>query len=234
MNTVTRPPKTVTVTACRRPAYTRRTLDALKRCLGIGEYVVTIIVDPGCDETRSVAAEYAVEGWSAVFLAEKLGCNGAIRAALDIGFSQNDYHIHLEDDTPPARDCLLWFEWARQFGGDDRVFSVTAYNKANGSRDGAAACRWFTPWGWATWADRWSEMRASWPAGGGVSWDVTQNAQTRGGRYEIRPMLSRTQNIGRDMGAHNTPEVWEREQYNEHWAGDDSSTSQWSLTWIEQ
>jgi hypothetical protein len=205
----------------------------LKRCLGVGEYAVTIIVDAGCSETLSVAAEYAGGGWRVGFSGEKLGCNGAILAALDMGFSQNEYHIHLEDDTPPAKDCLLWFEWARQFGNDSRVFSVSAYNTANGPRDAAIARRWFTPWGWATWADRWSEMRASWPADRGLTWDVIQNTHTRGGRYEISPVLARTQNIGRDMGAQNTPEIWEREQYNEHWAGDDSSTSQWSLKWIE-
>jgi hypothetical protein len=225
--------KTVTVTACRRPAYTRRTLEALRRCHGVGEYSVSIIVDAGCDETLAVASEYASIGWNVGYPSENLGCNGAILAALDIGFSQNDYHIHLEDDTPPARDCLLWFEWGRQFGSDDRVFSVTAYNTANGLRDGADTRRWFTPCGWATWIDRWSEIRASWPAGREVTWDVIQNTQTRGDRYEIRPTLSRTQNIGRDMGAQNTPEIWEREQYNEHWAGDDSSTSEWSLTWID-
>jgi hypothetical protein len=228
------PLKTVTVTACRRPAYTRKTLEALSRCHGIGDYAVTVVVDIGCDETLGIAAEYTSLGWRVWVPDEKLGCNRAILSALDIGFSANDYHIHLEDDTPPARDCLSWFEWCRQFSGDGRVFSVTAYNTANGARDGAGTHRWFTPWGWATWADRWSEMRASWPVGGVVSWDVIQNTQTRGDRYEIRPTLSRTQNIGRDMGAHNTPEIWEREQYNEHWAGDDSSTSQWSLKWIEQ
>lgn len=222
--------KTVTVTTCNRPAYARRTLESLRRCHGVAEYAVTVVVDLGCEETAAIASEYASVGWTIVFPSEKLGCNGAIRAAVDIGFSANDYHIHLEDDTLPSRDCLSWFEWCRQFGNNDRVFSVTAYNTANGLRDGAAVRKWFTPWGWATWADRWAEMRAAWPAGGDVTWDVIQNTQTRRDRYEIHPALSRTQNIGRDNGAHNTPEIWEREQYNEHWAGDDSSTSQWSLT----
>jgi hypothetical protein len=226
--------KTVTVTACRRPAYTRRTLESLKRCHGVEEYTVTVIVDLGCDETLAVASEYAGEGWNVGFPAAKLGCNGAILAALDIGFSQNDYHIHLEDDTPPAKDCLLWFEWARRFGNNDRVFSVAAYNTANGLRDAAEVRKWFTPWGWATWADRWAEMRAAWPTGREVTWDVIQNMQARGDRYEIFPTLARTQNIGRDMGEHNTPEIWEREQYNELWAGDDSSTSRWTLAWAEQ
>jgi hypothetical protein len=187
----------------------------------------------GCDETLRIAAEYTRLGWRVWVPDEVMGCNGAILAALDIGFLENDYHIHLEDDTPPSMDCLSWFEWCRQFGNDDRIFSIAAYNRADGLRDGAQARKWFTPWGWATWADRWAEMRKSWPVAAEVTWDTVQNNLTRRDRYEIFPTLARTQNIGRDMGAQNTPEIWEREQYNEHWAGDDASTSQWSLAWIE-
>lgn len=223
--------KTVTVTAFRRPAYTRRTLESLSRCHGIQDYKVSILVDHGCDETLGVAKEFMSLGWRVAVPDGRLGCNAAVRAAMAIGFAENDYHINLEDDTPPAKDCLRWFEWARQFGGESRVFSVLAYCRQKGPPEAAVAEKWFCAWGWATWADRWQEMQKHWPDAHGVSWDVAMNHQARGDRYLIRPELSRTQNIGRDMGTHNTPEVWEAEQYNQHWAGEDANTSEWRLEW---
>ena len=215
--------KTMTLTVCRRPIYTRRTIEALLQCDGISDYAVGIVVDPQCDETLRVVHELtAGTGWSLYKATERLGCNRAILTALHIGFVhwKSDYHVHLEDDTVPAPDCLRWFEWARKYGANPEVFNVAAYSRdSDGAADEARARRWFTPWGWATWRDRFDECASRWAGPNDWSWDISVNHVFRGDRCEIYPALARTTNIGADLGEHATPELWNLEQRNDRWAG---------------
>ena len=127
--------------------------------------------------------------------------------------------IVLDDDIVPAADCLRYFEWAGEKYRDDReVFTVSAYARETpppARYHSVRRLRWFTPWGWATWRDRWEEMRAHWGFGEPFSWDVIVN-RTRGERFEIQPFLSRVQNIGAEGGVHVPDPQWHREhQYNE-------------------
>jgi len=204
----------------------------LAACDGIGEYLVGIFVDHRCDETLRVAREIAVSaGWQMKVSAAPLGCNKAIGESLLWGFADMGslYHIHLEDDTVPAPDCLRWFEWAKQFGINPNVFTVSAYSRdTDGAAYQARARQWFTPWGWATWGDRWAEIEPRWPDRW-PSWDTVMNWQVRGDRRELHPHLARVQNIGCFGGAHTPPTVWAMNHYNRNYAGPDAAVSQWSL-----
>ena len=221
--------KTLTLTVCRRPDYTTQTMRAIKLCDGIEEYAVSVYLDPQCLETERIAREESLPGWEFVKAERPTGCNRAIYESLCIGFSRGDYHIHLEDDTVPSPDCLRWFEWASRFRNDASVFSVSAWNRCGGESSLAGRRQWFTPWGWATWRDRWDEMRERWSPHGAESWDVAVNTVFRGGRVELFPALSRVQNIGEHGGAHATPQVWRDAQRVDSWAGRDELTKEWSL-----
>lgn len=221
--------KTLTVMAWRRPEYTAATLMALKRCVGIEDYRVWIMVDHGHIETLDAACEQALPAWEVVYAESRLGCNGNTFRSLSTGFAESEYHIHLEDDCMPAADCLLWFEWAKRFGDDPTVFSVSAYSRLSGPLDAAQARPWFTPWGWATWKDRWGEMVAKWPGDTPFHpWGVATNHHVRPWRSEVYPVVARVQNIGRDDGVNNNPAQWASEQYNASWAGD-SVTREWRM-----
>ena len=128
-----------------------------------------------------------------------LGCTRNTYESLDHGFRHADFVIHFEDDDAPGRDCLRYFEWARnRFEADKDVFSVSAYTKSRVGPEHyytARRVRWFTPWGWGTWRDRWVEMRENWAFGAPHSWDVGAN-RLRGNRCQIQPDLARAQNIG--------------------------------------
>lgn len=199
----------ITVSAYNRPRYLERTLAALSRCDGIGASQVTVLIDPSecAAESAALAQKF---GFRHGTYTERQGCNGAIFHALVIGFgSGDDFHLHLEDDTVPTRDALRWFAWARdEYRGNPAVFNVSGYQRISNGRLGECGLRrWFTPWGWGLWRDRWLGIARFW-GHADVSWDVVVNHALRAGRYEVFPTVSRIQNIGAELGTHVPSAEW--------------------------
>lgn len=217
--------KIITMTLYRRPKYARRVLEALAECDGVGEHLVLLHVEPGHPEVLHLAREAPLPRCLVVENETRFGCTGNTWSALEHGFLYADYVIHFEDDTVPSRDCLRYFEWAKdRFRDEPQVFTVSSYSRATpdpAHYHAAVRTPWFTPWGWATWSDRWRQMRSHWSRDP-ESWGLSLN-RLRGDRCEIQPCLARTQNIGAEMGAHVPSPEWHRENhYNEFGA--------WSVT----
>lgn len=128
----------ITVSAYNRPEYLHQTLAALRSCDGIAGCRVAVLIDPSEESVHSaaLAARYGFESFQ---YTHRVGCNNAIRFALLHGFNQmgSEYHVHLEDDTVPTRDCLRWFAWARDKWRDEpRVMNVSGYQRiSNGCLD---------------------------------------------------------------------------------------------------
>ncbi len=210
------PEKVVTLTLYRRADYTQRVLNALAACDGIGDYHVIMHLEPGHPDVLRVAQAATFARKTIVENEDRLGCAVNTLCALDHGFQHADFVIHLEDDTVPARDCLRYFEWAgRTYRDDPQVFSISAYSRGQPPAeqwDEVERTPWFTPWGWATWRDRWREVAPQWRARG---WGTLMN-ELRGQRIEIRPLLARCQNIGAERGEHcPNPEFHRQEHFNE-------------------
>lgn len=201
----------VTVSAYNRPAYLAETLASLRSCDGIEHTRVVVLCD-WCDDTMACAALASRYGFEYRLFPERVGCNQAIYRSLSHGFDAmgSEFHVHLEDDTVPTRDCLRWFAWARDAYADEpAVMNVSAYQRvSDGQRNAAGLRRWFTPWGWGLWRDRWEKMKAGWSPDDSISWDVVVNHVLRAGRYEVFPTVSRTQNIGAEKGTHVPSAEW--------------------------
>lgn len=200
----------ITVSGYNRPEYLSQTLAALARCVGIGSCRVVVILDPS-EETEKQTHIAKSFGFDVGVLSAHTGCNGTILAAMQYGFGemQSEFHLHFEDDTVPARDALLWFSWARdRYRHDPHVLTVSGYQqRSNGHLDQCGRRRWFTPWGWGTWADRWREIAPQWSRGS-LSWDIRLNDTIRGTRWEAFPTVSRIQNIGAEKGTHVANAAW--------------------------
>lgn len=216
----------ITVSAYNRPEYLDRTLAALRRCDKINECRVMVLLDP-CDEADEQAKIAAGHGFAVGIYGERMGCNRAIGAAFVYGFEElgGDYHVHFEDDTVPCRDALRWFAWAgRTFRDDPRVMNVSGYQRrSNGRNDECGIRRWFTPWGWATWRDRWNELASGWETAGVHSWDVVVNHVLRRERFEAFPTVSRIQNIGGEKGTHVPNAEWHAANHHVPITADDLS-----------
>lgn len=217
----------VVVTLCSRPAYTRQVLDALARCEDIELFPVGLLCEPVNQEVIDLAGAFTklphVHAFAMVG-SVRVGCNVNTYSALAYGFDHHSRVIALEDDTVPGRDFLRYMDWGLSaYERDQTVFSVCGYQRTPpeelGYRNAVVRERWFTPWGWATWRDRWDTIRESWPADDKqISWDTVIDKLTRRDRFEVRPMLARIQNIGAEGGAHVPSAEWHAAHHlNRHW-----------------
>ena len=224
----------ITVSGYNRPDYLGQTLAALSRCDGIKHCRVVVLLDP-CEETQDQVVIAAKYGFEPVTYSARVGCNTAILSALRYGFHEmrSDFHVHLEDDTVPTRDCLRWFQWAANaYRRDASVMNVSGYQRiSNGRLDECGTRRWFTPWGWGTWLDRWLGLEAGWARGDANSWDVIVNHFLRASRYEAFPTVSRIQNIGAERGTHVPNAEWHTENHRVPVTADDLDDGERVTEW---
>lgn len=222
--------KTLTISLYNRPKYTSILLENLNQCFGIEDYHITICCDPGSKEVEKLAKNFRPSQTDVIVNNRRMGCNTNIYQSLAIGFSKNDYHIHFEDDTIPGKDCLKFFEWAKEkYSSNVDIFTICGYVTSdnptehhypkNSNIDKVDKRSWFTPWGWATWKDRFEEMEKVWDfQGRNGSWDATINHIARKNRFEIFPTVARIQNIGAEMGTHVPNAEWHKvNHYNDYW-----------------
>lgn len=200
----------------KRPKYTASVIESLKRSPGIGDYWLFIGMDGGGDDKVLQQAK-AIDFCKTTILLhnQHVGCNNNTRFVLSDAFTYFDYVVHLEDDTVLAPDALHYFEWAQQFGNDERIFTVSGWRHPDGwlpekggtMPDGeeskVSLGFFYTCWGWATWRNRWYEMLRGWTQSDDhtLSW-CRAVSTVRGERWEMQPRISRVTNIGAEMGNH--------------------------------
>ena len=222
----------IAMTAHRRPEYTHQVLQSLSQCSeDIGSIPVFIYIDHGCDEVSALCHRWrstCLLNVSVFESPDRLGCNENTWRAMDGAFNVSDSVIMLEDDTVLAKDAIRFFLFClAEFKECDDVFSVSGYNRADTLKLDAikqlGKRKWFTPWGWATWKDRYADIvraRHQRPAPPGLSWDIFVTDNARRGRQEVFPVVSRVQNIGAENGAHVPGPEWHRQnQHTPAWAG---------------
>lgn len=219
------PSRVVSVVAYNRPDYFRRTLSHLARCTGIQDYTVMFFIEPVDSEVIALARNFTAAHRSVVHVNPvQFGFPHNIRQAVEVGFTQGDFVILLEDDILLSEDALKYFEWAQiAYARDPDVFTVTAYGDIGHNPDGEdlpASDRYavarrshFTPWAWGTWIDRFGGIAHVY-----TGWDAQMNfefqhankgpnyqkygAGLRGSRFEAFPLVSRANNIGMEGGIH--------------------------------
>jgi hypothetical protein len=213
----------LTMTAWRRPQYTRRVLESIIEAEKPGPIRLIACIEPGNEgvpaQFRNIPFDYELR-----INDHRLGGPRNTYQALSAGFELDDHVIHLEDDTVIASDALLYFDWAiRHYRYDKDVWTVTGYNRrvhpaAPHERHTVKRRRFFTAYGIGLWIDRWEEAHTKWPSGE-HGWDRYMNRVARGNRSEIFPLLSRIQNIGALDGYNVSPSFHKRHHHTPEWAG---------------
>ncbi len=240
--------KIITLSLFNRPQYTVKVLTALAACKGVDQYTIVPVIDQMRNSNnQQVMREILIEFFkntplkidSPRFHQEPVGCNNNIYTCLNTGFLFTDFVIHLEDDILLAPDALEYFEWANTTYRDNKsVFTVDVYNNEALTVDEVkthshTVCRAqsFKPWGWATWIDRWENIKEHWQFGfeprtidgvkfEGGGWDVAMKKALRKDRLRIYPKLARSYNIGAQQGAHTPSEEFHWAKHKvEWWAG---------------
>tara|TARA_A100001518_G_C1222380_1_gene67498 strand:+ start:1075 stop:1980 length:906 start_codon:yes stop_codon:yes gene_type:complete len=192
--------KIITSTHYNRPTCTKLMLDHLAKCEGIEDYRVICCVEPVNNIIPDLIESHPLNT-ELVINERLLGLWENKKKALSLGFNESDYVIHVEDDILLSQDGLRFFEFCKQLKYDERLFSVCGFNRGNQPRpeewltDDAKRKvdmrQWYTPWGFATWFDRWKTFCSNWSGQ-----DTSLNDTFRGERFEAYPILSRVQNIG--------------------------------------
>src|SRR5437870_3482062 len=98
--------KVITMVLYNRPDYTKAVLDALRRCDGIGEYLILPHIEPGNEAVQALAKGIDFARVQITVNRQRLGIGRNTYLAWEHGFRKAEFIIHVEDDTLPARDCL--------------------------------------------------------------------------------------------------------------------------------
>lgn len=242
------PSKVIAITLYRRPEQTRELLSALHRCWGIEDYRVIISCDyndehrDACDEVKRMAHNFLK------FHAEERGGTGDLsihdpRLGVDLNklfilpkaFEHSEYAIFLEDDTPPARDALRFFEACdSMFRGDESVISISGYNRYLEEEEHRRVLAeepylldrggQFTPWGWATWKDRYENIvgmdgqkykdATGDQANGLFDHNMCRWMREHGNCWTIYPVMPRTNHSAWENAEHTPNEsFWRENEY---------------------
>lgn len=217
--------KVIVMPAYRRPDYTKQVLEGIRRCYGSEDYFVFIFVDPSPMRDQVIDAIESVDGLDKKYFINerKLGTGDNVYQCLKYGFTLSNFVILFEDDIVPAKDCLKFLEWGRDnFKNDPNIFNITTYNRIYVSKTEYYSYEkypWFTCWGWGTWKDRWeNDLKDNW-----ISQKIDGNWTDqvniiRGNRVQVRPLLSRSQNIGFKNSVHELDrDIYNNYQFTPYW-----------------
>lgn len=159
----------ILVTCYRRPELTDRLLKNLL-CFQPKELYVFCDGAKGHDDKKSVETTKNIilnyqrkKNFKILFEEKNLGCGCAIKKALDWLFSENVNGIVLEDDVIPTNEFFLFMdENLIRYADDSSIASVNGFCpwpdffRPNVS---AVKSKYFSMWGWGTWARVWKNYK---------------------------------------------------------------------------
>lgn len=219
--------KVITMTAYRRPQYTREVLAALAQCDGVEDWVLLPNVEPGDEEVIATFRDFQACECRLVVNQKRLGLNRNTQAALMRAFqAKADRTVHLEDDTVPSPDALRYFEWGIDYlanhDHEHTILLASGYNKpkTEPTPEQSHLCDTrpiWTPWGWGVDRKRLTWLMVHWCTRNSKCFTCYFRSQYRSTRKEIFPLLSRIQNIGYEQGENGRSAEWYRENHRVQW-----------------
>ena len=219
----------IMTTACWRPYYLERTLQAWSRARGfdqVRKFCIALGQSARIAEQRDVIAKFAASVAVPVETHEDTGKIGPWRAIAAegnraFGDPAVNFLIVCDEDTYVADDVLDLLMWERAATQDrPDVLLVNAHSRCGQGWDGPdvkddpdadpAVVRllpWFSPWGWGTWRECWENILIpDWDYDGTSGhpmqsgYDWNIQLRTMNGYVAAVPDASRTQHIGDEEG----------------------------------
>lgn len=191
----------ITSTHYNRPDKTKQMLESLSNCVGIENYDFLACCEPGFPEVVEV-----IDKWSnlniplpktiTIIINDELkGCWINKKKAIELGFENSDYVIHVEDDVILGKDALLFFEFCRRYQDDPTVFSCTALSLSNlGDKDIVSRKKRYESHAFLLFKDRWQTLIND-------GWDGSDKfIREKYNLDHIYPILSRATHLGEGDG----------------------------------
>lgn len=207
----------ISLTCYKRLDYLKIVMDSIKKSAEYCNIYPDIYVS--IDYYNNDIPEYIEKiSWTNVIYSinrPNLGCNAnTLQAMTQVCSKSNDEaFLHLEDDTPITKDALSYYaNLLDRYQDDENILSITGYNKTpylNPQEiDKTIDHVFFTAWGCAFWKKKMSPIFNNWipiftNQNIGMSWDshINEFIYQKNGYKEIRPVISRIQNIGSENGS---------------------------------
>lgn len=148
-------------------ARTERILEMIKLVLQLGERDVYLSLDGPRNDSVAKAQEFLLNEIKLMNLKQNIkvrknldnqGVAVSVISGIDWFFSHEEFGIIIEDDLHFTRDFLSWCEWANSTYREDRDIFMISGNRFHGKGEITYA-HYPQTWGWATWQDRWREIR---------------------------------------------------------------------------
>lgn len=152
-----------------RPDTTKQVLEAIRKAKPPRLYIAAdgprINKEGEAERVKEVRSIATNVDWECeiktLFRNENLGCKYAVSEAVSWFFQHEEQGIILEDDCLPSQS-FFWFceELLEKYKNDFRVWHISGNNFQDGIRRGQGSyyfSKFNHIWGWATWANRWSE-----------------------------------------------------------------------------
>ena len=210
-----------------RSHYIRQVFAALRECDNLDLFMLVTCEEPGFPEVAQVIESIDFIPVERHLHHTRWGCSRNVCSAINYAFQHSQVAIILEDDIVPAKDFLNYMLWGLDtFQSDPRVITIGGYQMLKVPPDPALVnvaqkITWLTPWGWATWKDRWERFyQTRWHLAPNPTWAAYFNDFMFGrDGIEIVPAIGRTQNIGEE-GVNVPSAEWQREnQQTPYWHG---------------
>lgn len=114
-----------------------KTLTNLSKCFNIEKYDIIITID-GPNDNKKIKKFNKVINDNNISKINKnikthyqnknIGCAGNMRFCFDVSFKEYDFMIHLEDDSIPGKDLLLFMEWCFDYLKEEQnIFAVCPF-----------------------------------------------------------------------------------------------------------
>lgn len=212
------------MTCFRRLEYTKTVINSLIESLkNFGDSNIPIYISYDYYDDNMLQYLNNIELNKSIFINDpKIGCNANTKKAISYAMEFSDAVIHIEDDTVLSKDAVRFYvDNLNKYKTDLNIFSISGYNRTitlnPDDIDIIEKNNLFTAWGCAFWKHKFQIISDNWidlNTVVGHSWDTHINELYKiMGFYQIRPKVSRIQNIGAENGTWVQDANW---HYNNH------------------
>lgn len=211
----------ISLTCFRRLDYLTQVVGSIKKAIEYTSYK-DFIFYPSIDYYDDSIVNYlsSIDWIPTAIVVNKppIGCNRNTYQAITNAISKHDAVIHLEDDTVPTKDSLEFYvHMLHKYQDDPDTISISGYNKtiSNSSENYYATFKekFFCCWGCAFWTKKIDIILNNWTNQlnfmNPQSWDsYLQENLFKDRYYQVRPHISRIQNIGAERGTYVQNPIW--------------------------
>lgn len=223
-----------------RPQYLAPVLNALRLCDNLDLFKLYTSEEPECPEVHKLFSQVDFMEIERHINPTRYKLEKNVFQAINIGFSNNDFMVLLEEDVVPGKDFLNLCLWANDNYKDDKsIFSISGWNVNKEKLPAGQANlvtklpKYFHGVGWASWRDRWEvpELQKNIADAvdkdvkgiGAPGWDWQCTFHLRDAvpeLYSLRVVLARTRHIGIE-GQHIASAEWHKDNIETNCFTDD-------------